>query len=231
LDHSFFSGPSTTNRVGIDIQPASGYISILGNQFDMEGVAIENNSQNPVFARDNFYGGPQGISATLREYEAPGAYTSLQDGGFEADFSDPDANGYEYRPSGTPWTFSGGAGYSEASTGFTSGNPPPPEGSQVLFLQNVAQVSQGLILEEGTYTLSFFAAQRVNIGQQTQQVQVLLGSLSAGIFQPTASGTYQQFEATVHVPSQGVYVLQLKGLGSSGEAVTAFVDAVQLVPQ
>jgi hypothetical protein len=66
LDHNFFSGPSNTNRVGIDIQPASGYVSILGNQFDMEGTAVENNSANPVFVRDNLYGGLVGTATTLR---------------------------------------------------------------------------------------------------------------------------------------------------------------------
>ncbi len=231
LDHNFFSGASSTNRVAIDIRPDSGYVSILGNQFDLEGTAVENNSLNPVFIRANVYGGPQGISATLREYEAPNANEALLDGGFEADFSDPDGNRYEYRPSGTPWTFSGGAGYSEAATAFTGGNPAPPQGNQVLFLQNVGQAAQGLLLDEGTYTLSFYAAQRVNTGQQTQRVQVLLGSLSAGTFQPTASGTYQLFTAAVQVPSKGVYALTLKGLGSSGEAVTAFVDDVRLVRQ
>ncbi|MCF7818101.1 MAG: hypothetical protein K9M54_09495 [Kiritimatiellales bacterium] len=57
LDHNFFSGPSSTNRIGIDIQPTSGYISILGNQFDVEGVAISDNSSYPVFIRNNVYGG------------------------------------------------------------------------------------------------------------------------------------------------------------------------------
>lgn len=89
LDHNFFSGPSSTNRVAIDIQPNSGYVSILGNQFDLEGTAVENNSLYPVFVRDNFYGGPQGVSATLRKYAAPNANETLLDGGFEAVFSDP----------------------------------------------------------------------------------------------------------------------------------------------
>ena len=57
LDHNFFWGPSTTNRVGIKIQPDSGYVSILGNQFDMEGTEIENNSTHPVFMKNNMYGG------------------------------------------------------------------------------------------------------------------------------------------------------------------------------
>jgi hypothetical protein len=231
LDHNFFSGPSSTNRVAIDIQPASGYISILGNQFDLEGTAVAYNTALPVFVRDNLYGGPQGVSATLRKYAAPAANETLIDGGFEAVFSDPDSNGYEYRPSGTPWTLSGGAGYSGASTAFTSGNPPPPEGSQVLFLQNSAQASQQLMLEAGTYTLSFRAAQRLNNGAQTQQLQVVLGGTIRGTFQPAASGIYQLFQIEIVLPAQGVYTLELKGLGVPGYDVTVFADDLRLLKQ
>ncbi|QHI70717.1 glycosyl hydrolase family 28-related protein [Tichowtungia aerotolerans] len=231
IDHNFFSGPSTTNRIGVDVRSSSGYVSILGNQFDMEGAAVAYNTANPVFVRDNLYGGPQGVSATLRKYIAPSANEALLDGGFEAGFFDSDENGYEYRPSGTPWDFSGGAGCSEASTAFTSGNPAPPEGAQVLFLQNVGQASQALILEEGTYAVSFYAAQRLNSGAQTQQLQVLLGGVSGGTFQPTASGTYQPFEAVFTVPSQSIRALVLKGLGVTGYDVTVFVDEIRIVKQ
>ena len=193
----------------------------------MEGTAVENNSFNPVFVRENVYGGLQGISATLREYEAPGAYETLQDGGFEAVFSDPDANRYEYAPSGTPWTCSSSAGYSKAATAFTGGNPTHPEGTQVLLLQKTGQASQRLLLNAGTYTIFFYAAQRKNSGTQIQQLQILLGGISRGIFQPSPSGAYEPFTTTFTLPVRTTYVLTLKGLIGTGDN-TVFVDDLRI---
>lgn len=57
LDHNFFFGESAAGRVCIDIGEYAGYISILGNQFDTDGTAIQNVSSYPVAARHNLYGG------------------------------------------------------------------------------------------------------------------------------------------------------------------------------
>ena len=154
--------------------------------------------------------------------------TDLLDGGFEVAFPDPDSNGYEYRPEGTPWTFSLNVGYSKTPSGFTSGNPAPPEGLQVLFLQGLGQASQELILDEGTYTLSFHAAQRLNFGTPIQQIQILVDGVSLGIFQPSSSGAYEYFETTFAVPVGGAYVLELKGLVSPQDT-TVLVDDLRLV--
>src|SRR5262249_26680572 len=42
---------------------------------------------------------------------------------------------FGYAPTGSPWAFPGGAGISGNDSGFTAGNPPAPQGSQVAFLQ------------------------------------------------------------------------------------------------
>jgi hypothetical protein len=153
--------------------------------------------------------------------------TDLLDAGFESDFSDPDGNGFEFRPDGPPWTFVGLAGYSEASTAFTSGNPSPPEGSQVLLLKGVSRASQNLILDAGIYTLSFSAAQRKNFGSQIQQVEVFADEVSLGVFQPPSDGTYEYFESTFTVPARGTVLLMMKSLVAADE--TIFLDDVGIV--
>ena len=70
---------------------------------------------------------------------------------------------FQYRPTGSPWTFSGGAGISGNNSGFTSGNPPAPQGVQVAFLQSTGSFSQIVTgWAAGSYMLTFSAAQRGN---------------------------------------------------------------------
>ncbi|AKJ63596.1 right-handed parallel beta-helix repeat-containing protein [Kiritimatiella glycovorans] len=228
IDHNFFAGPANTNRIGVRVRPDFEYVSILGNQFAMEGTAVKDDAPGTVFPKDNLYGDRFGISDDLVRYEGPDGIGDLQDGGFEADFPDPDGNRFEYGPSGVPWHFSGGAGYSEKNTAFTSGNPDPPQGDQVLFLQNTSEASQYVLLEAGTCTVSLYAAQRTNHGDPTQQVSVLLGALNGGTFQPGASGGYESFEAEFDLPAPGVYELIVRGIDGAGDS-TVFVDDVRVV--
>jgi hypothetical protein len=155
------------------------------------------------------------------------SYPAPQDGGFEDAFSDPDGNRYEYRPTGTPWTFSANAGYSENNTAFTSLNPSAPEGSQVLFLQGLGSVSQSVALDAGTYTLSFYAAQR-NRDPQIQQLQILIGGNPVGTFQPSTGGAYEYFETTFTLPDRCNGLLKLQGMVSPQDT-TVLVDDIQLV--
>ncbi len=68
---------------------------------------------------------------------------------------------FRYRPSGSPWAFAGSSGLSGNGSGFTAGNPPAPEGSQVALLQNTGSFSQSFTSSAtGSYTLTFDAAQR-----------------------------------------------------------------------
>ena len=48
-------------------------------------------------------------------------------------------SGFQYRPAGTPWTYTGGAGVAGNGSGFTACNPNAPEGTQVGFLQRPAR--------------------------------------------------------------------------------------------
>ena len=65
-------------------------------------------------------------------------------------------SGFQYRPAGSPWTFAGGAGIAGNGSGFTAGNPPAPEGTQVAFLQRTGSFSQAVAgWAAGTYLLTF----------------------------------------------------------------------------
>ena len=68
---------------------------------------------------------------------------TLSDAGFESPTVGTDSYGdFLYAPTGTPWTFSGDAGVAGNGSGFTSGNPNAPEGTQVGFLQETGSFSQ-----------------------------------------------------------------------------------------
>src|SRR5205085_12525258 len=104
---------------------------------------------------------------------------SLTDSGFEA-FA-PTANGFQYDPAGPVWTFGGAAGVSWAGTAFTAGNPAPPQGSQVAFLQGLGSVSQSATFAAGDYTLSLAAAQRGNFAS-AQTLRVLVDGNGVATF-------------------------------------------------
>ena len=68
----------------------------------------------------------------------------------------------------------GQAGVSGNGSGFTSGNPNAPQGSQVAFLQNAGSFSQAVTLTAGSYAISFSAAQRATYQSSTQTFQLLI---------------------------------------------------------
>ena len=101
----------------------------------------------------------------------------------EGQFADPSFEGptqgtganndFKYDPLGSSWTFSGPAGLAGNGSGFTSGNPPAPDGTQVAFLQTIGTAGQSIDLPAGSYVVSFQAAQRpAHCPFQTFQVQV-----------------------------------------------------------
>jgi hypothetical protein len=92
------------------------------------------------------------------------------------------ANGhYVYNPTGSAWTFTGGAGETGNSSAW--GFAPASDGNVVAFLQNVSSISQTLTgLTAGrTYTVSFDLAHRPGYGQNA----VSLSFDGASIFTQT----------------------------------------------
>jgi hypothetical protein len=132
---------------------------------------------------------------------------------------------FQYRPAGSAWTFSGGAGLSGNNSGFTAGNPAAPEGAQVAFLQGKGSFSQAVSgWAAGSYTLSFYAAQRGNYQASHQDFSVLIDGVLVGTFTPT--GTAYRKYTTPFTVTAGSHTITFQGLDSAGGDNTAFVDSV-----
>jgi hypothetical protein len=65
INANIFTEPANPNRVGIRIGPASGQILISGNQFNMSGTAIRNESAEPSYSSGNIFGGKPGWADQL----------------------------------------------------------------------------------------------------------------------------------------------------------------------
>ncbi len=125
----------------------------------------------------------------------------IGDPGFEWANVQPLAGGFYY---GAPlsqntvnWTFTdagtmaaplyAGIAYGNTSR-FTTGNPPPPEGLQVGFIQGNSSISQTVTLPAGAYTLSLDAAQSAT-SQSPQSLEVLVDGTVVGTIQATGANT------------------------------------------
>ena len=102
------------------------------------------------------------------------------------------AGQFQYRPTGLSPGPSPAAPASPANgSGFTSGNPAAPQGTQVAFLQDTGSFSQTVAgWAAGSYVLTFEAAQRGNNQASRQDFQVLVDGIVVGTFTP--SGTSYQ---------------------------------------
>ena len=108
---------------------------------------------------------------------------------------------FQYDPAGSPWTFSGGSGISSNNSGFTAGNPPAPQGTQVAFLQQHGSFTQTVTgWAAGSYVLTFDAAQRENHQTSEQNFNVLIDGSVVGTFTPSGTSyhSYSTAAFTVH---------------------------------
>ncbi len=118
---------------------------------------------------------------------------SISDGSFEAPTLA--ANSYTIAPLGSPWQFTGDTGISGNSSGFTTGNPNAPNGTQVAFLKNNGTISQSVYLDAGVYDLSFLAAQRTNFQTQSQEIEVLVDGAEVGAIVPGSTSVRRLSDA------------------------------------
>jgi hypothetical protein len=183
------------------------------------------------------------ISSSGSMFSAPGAGVIYQvayrpalplpdDAGFETPSAGrPGVYGsFIYRPTGSPWTYTGGAGVAANGSGFTSGNPNAPEGAQVAFLQGGAgsTISQQMAgWTDATYFLTFDAAQRANYQAHYQDFQVLIDSQVVATIRP-AGTAYALYTTSAFAIAAGTHTITLRGLNSAGGDNTAFIDAVTL---
>ncbi|MFA7369528.1 MAG: right-handed parallel beta-helix repeat-containing protein [Kiritimatiellales bacterium] len=69
LDGNIFTEPANPNRVGVRIGPDSGSILISGNQFNMSGTAIKNESADPSYSAGNIFARKPGWNDGLKRYD------------------------------------------------------------------------------------------------------------------------------------------------------------------
>lgn len=161
-------------------------------------------------------------AASLNSAPLGGFSVPLPSGNFEAPTL-PSSPGFAYNPSGSNWTFVGGAGYSRNNSGFTSANPNAPQGNQVLFLQGTGRVSQALDLVAGYYTFNLKAAQRGNHQASSQTFELRVDGVTVLSISP-ANTLYQSFTSSSVLLSSGAHDIELVGINPNGGDNTAFVD-------
>jgi hypothetical protein len=165
-------------------------------------------------------------AVSIASVPASSGLPTLGDSGFES--ASATGAGYAYNPTGSAWTFSGYSGVSANGSGFTSGNPNAPQGSQVAFLQRTGSFSQSVTnWAAGSYTISFQAAQRGNYGTQAEDFQVQVDGVVVGTFTPSSS-TYSSYATASFSVAAGAHTIKFVGLDSVGGDNTAFIDAVSI---
>jgi PKD repeat protein len=165
------------------------------------------------------------------------ALETLEDRNLLSGFNDPDfgtpnvgAGSYSafvYDPSGSAWTFSGSSGVAGNGSGFTSGNPNAPQGTQVAFMQGTGSVSQAVNLSAGTYTISFEAAQRGNWQDSSQTFAVEVDGQVVGTFTPDST-SYSSYTTDPFTVTAGTHTIAFVGLDPDGGDNTAFLDQLSI---
>ncbi len=156
---------------------------------------------------------------------------AIVDAGFESpSVGTGTYSAFVYNPANAGWTFSGGSGVAGNGSGFTSGNPNAPEGTQVGFLQGAgSMISQAVAnWPAGTYVIAFNAAQRGNYQYGGQDFQVLVDGTVVDTFDPSGT-SYLAVETAPFTVAAGTHTLSFQGLDTVGGDNTVFLDAVSIV--
>lgn len=74
-----FTEPSNPKRIAVRIGPESGYIMLEGNQFNLQGTAVRNESPHPSFVRGSVFGGLRDFTAGGRRYDDWTGTLAVQD--------------------------------------------------------------------------------------------------------------------------------------------------------
>jgi hypothetical protein len=158
----------------------------------------------------------------------PSSGSQFSDGGFETpNVGTGTFSSFAYNPTGSPWTFSTSSGVAGNGSGFTSGNPNAPQGTQVAFLQMNGTMSQAVNFSAGTYTISFDAAQRGNNGVSTQEFEVEVDGTVVGTFTP-GSTNYASYTTSAFTVTVGSHTVEFVGLDPNGGDNTAFLDEASI---
>lgn len=159
----------------------------------------------------------------------PVPYAPLRQGGFEVPDLGTGTQAYQYRPSGSAWSFAGGAGLAGNGSAFTSLNPPAPQGDQVLFIQGGAgKAEQTFAVAAGRYRLSVEAAQRVRAtGPEDQVVSLRIDGEEVLQVRPS-DGTYVELASQSFLLDLGFHTLEIASADPLIGGQTLFLDALRL---
>jgi Metallo-peptidase family M12B Reprolysin-like len=176
----------------------------------------------PISASDSAYAA---AAITAGMNVVAGFRASADAGGFAASgFEAPTVSTYQYTPSGTAWTFAGGAGVQRNGSAWVAANAP--EGVQTAFLQGAgASISQAITLTSGTYAVAFQAARRA--GQQ-QTIQLLVDGVAIGAGISPTSDSFQLYTTQGFTVASGAHTIELRATVGGGFNA-AFVDGVSVV--
>ncbi len=157
-----------------------------------------------------------------------GTPANLWNPGFEDPIQGTGGSAYQYDPTGMAWSFSGTAGVAGNGSGFTSGNPNAPQGSQVAFLQATGTISQVVdFAAAGSYQISVSAAQRGNFGTSDEEVQVVVDGTVVDTFTP-ASTNYDAYTTASFNVTAGNHTITFVGVDPTGADYTALLDQVSI---
>jgi len=191
-------------------------------------------------------GGGLSMSGTTNLIVSPGQTGTGPSGGAlyplgsaavgDAGFETPNkGTGFQFNPSGTPWTFSGaspsGSGVAGNGSALTSSNPNAPEGTQVGFIEETGSISQQSVpFTAGTYTINFQAAQRALGGgpSDTQNFEVMVDTTVVGTFTPSST-SYASYSTNPFPVTAGAHTITFVGLDTNGGDNTAFIDQVTVL--
>jgi hypothetical protein len=223
------AGGNQTFQVLVDGQVVGTFNGLAGTAFSAQSTTsftVTAGTHTITFQGTNLNGGDN--TALIDQVAINQFTTSLTDPGFEQLPLGP--NGYTFGPTGSAWAFAGTAGVSGNGTAFTSGNSSAPQGSQVAFLQVNGSMSQSALISAGTYTLSFFAAQRGN-GGGNQTFQVLVDGSTVDTLNSFGGSGYSLLTTSSFTLSAGAHTFSFRGTDLNGGDNTVFIDQVTLNQQ
>jgi hypothetical protein len=137
---------------------------------------------------------------------------------------------FQYYPTGSPWTFNGSSGLATSGSAFTSGNPTPPAGNQVAFIQATSSISESVAFLAGTYDISFSAAQRANSQASAQTFQVLVDGKVVGNFNYLMGTSYSTLTTSSFTVGAGNHTIVFQGTDLNGGDNTVLLNQVTINP-
>ena len=139
-------------------------------------------------------------------------------GGFET----PVVSSFLYGPFTNGWVFDASSGVNHNGSAF--GAPTAIEGTQNALLQNSGSFYQDFNFADGSYKVSFYAAQRSG---NTQTIRVTCDGVVIGTITPSSSTSFGLYYTDGFTVTAGSHRIKFEGTAAADN--TAFIDKVSLV--